>query len=35
MSKYFYQVSSEKWPELAENIRPTFPIQYLPEDCAR
>lgn len=35
MSKYTYQVSNAKWPELAENIRPTFPIQYLPEDCAR
>ncbi len=35
MTKFFYKPSNDKWPELATNLRPTFPIHYLPEDCAR
>lgn len=35
MTNFNYLPSNEKWPELARNVRPPFPIHYLPEDCAR
>ena len=35
MTNFNYLPSNEKWPELAKNVRPPFPIHYLPEDCAR
>lgn len=35
MNEITYIPSPEKWPELHTETRPMFPIQYLPEDCAR